>query len=961
MDGLKPNLINHELAIYKQTSQLKRYLKVIPNLLFTNYRDFILFQNGEEILNSTLIGKDEKKLKSQNIEKTKRLIEVFFGTTVQYIEKTEKLSIVLAKHTRYLYEELLDLWNTNTQSPFKEKLKGLYHLFLKTLIEDLKHVDFIDAYAQTVTYGLLLAALTAEKKIDKSNFIDYLPKSLSILEEIFSLLRFSNIPEGISWIIDKLFSVLNHTDYTEIQKELSFVSQKGEEDPYIYFYENFLKAYDPSKRVEKGVYYTPAAAVHFIVKISQQSLINDFKKTGLNDDGISLLDFASGTGTFLLEAYKVALEQVDKGQKNNFIRSNLLHNFFGFEYLVAPYTVSHLKLTNYLKETGFVFKQNDRARVYLTDTLDDTHYQRNPLFPYISDEGEQATEIKLEKKVWLILGNPPYSNFSKNKKPFIQTLISAYKKDLNEKNINLDDDYIKFIRFAQCKIEGAKYSYQKGKNTINGQMKGAGQGMISIITNNSYLEGITRRFMRRSLYETFDKIYILNLHGNSNIGEPDKNIFDIRIGVSIVLFVKMPKALKEKEVYYFSTLNHEILTRQNKFNFLYNNDLETIHWKRLYPKKPYYWFIEKDFSNQKRYDKGWKLNDIFDVYSSGVKTERDEVAINFTKADLEKKLFDLENLTTEDFRYKYNLPADGRDWSIKYAKQKTFPLDKNNFNSIDYRPFDYRFTYINEKSKGFVAYPRYNVMKHFINQNNIGLLFPRNWSHYKKWSAALVSNKISDIHLIGSQSYIAPLYIYNGNGDSDENGNCYLFKDNTKKDNFTKDFRKFIKTQNLKAYSPEQILGYIYAILFSETYRLNYFEFLKIDFPKIPFPKDPFIFKKLSKLGEELIENHLLKQTYRLSAMPIFAVEGDDKVDDFYHDDKKERLYINKNQYFEKFSQAVWLYEIGGYHVFEKYLKARKGLPLAYEQINHLKKMAASIKQTIEIQKNIDTLCKSWV
>ena len=333
----------------------------------------------------------------------------FFNSKIQQIEKTEKLSILLAKHAQYLHDELLDLWNSSEKSQFKEKLKGLFDLFSRTLIEDLKPSDFIDAYAQTVTYGLLLSALSATKKIDKYNFIEFIPKSLSIFEEIFGLLRLSNIPDGIAWIIDKLLIILNNTDYSQVQKELSFAYKKGREfeDPYIYFYENFLKAYNQEKRVEKGVYYTPAAVVQFIVKAVQQSLIKDFQKSGLDDDNISVLDFATGTGTFLLESFKTALENVDKGQKNGFIRNNLLENFFGFEYLIAPYTIAHLKLTKFLTEEGYKFEQDDRTKVFLTDTLDDAYYQRNPLFPYISDEGEQATKIKLEKKVWVVLGNPP--------------------------------------------------------------------------------------------------------------------------------------------------------------------------------------------------------------------------------------------------------------------------------------------------------------------------------------------------------------------------------------------------------------------------------------------------------------------------------------------------------------------------------------------------------------------------
>ena len=663
----------------------------------------------------------------------------------------------------------------------------------------------------------------------------------------------------------------------------------------------------------------------------------------------------------LLETYKTALENVDRGQKNQFIRNNLLTNFFGFEYLIAPYIVAHLKLITYLTEEGFKFEEEDRVKVYLTDTLDDTHYQRDSLFPHISDEGEEATKIKLEKKIWVVLGNPPYSNYSKNKKPFIQTLIKDYKKELNETALNLDDDYIKFLRFAQAKIEEKKYSYEKNNNTINAKIEGPGQGIIGVITNNSYLDGIAHRTMRRSLLNTFDKIYIINLHGNSNIGEPDKNVFDVKIGVSIALFIKTPQPLKSKEVYYYSTLKHSLLKRPEKDDFLYANDLQSIKWTKLKPEAPGYWFVDRDLTHQKDYNKGWGLNKIFKVYSSGIQTKRDKITITFTKQKLEDILLDLEKLSEDEFSRKYKLPPDGRDWKVSIVKQKTIPIKEEYFNVIHYRPFDYRYTYMSGKTKNFVAYPRYNVMQHFIKKENIGLIFPRNWDQYAMWSAPFVTDKITDIHLVGSQSYIAPLYIYNTNGEYDQNGNGFLFRDKEKKDNFTKEFRLFLKRQNLKNYVPEQILGYIYAIIFCPTYREKYFEFFKIDFSKIPFTKDLKVFEKMSTLGLELIEHHLLKRNYAQKEKPVFVVDGDNKVDGYFYDEKKQRLYINKVQYFERFPQSVWEYEIGGYQVIDKYLKSRKKLCLTYTEVEHVKKVSVSLSKTIELQKNIDELCMSWI
>ena len=951
---------------YLNSNQLQRYLTVIPNLLFTNYRDFMLFRNGEILLEASLAAESRWATSSRPMVTVADLLNEFFDAKFQQIERTEKLSVVLAKHARFLNNELLELWDSNDNSTFKQKLKALHRLFLDTLIDDLKPADFIDAYAQTVTYGLLLAALSADKKIDKYSFIQFIPSTLHIFEEIFSLLRLGNIPDGISWIIDKIFVILNNTDYGQVQKELSFGNQKTAspetlaEDPYIYFYENFLQAYNNEKRVEKGVFYTPAAVVHFIVKATQQALVKDLKKSGLDDESVSLLDFASGTGTFLLEAFKTALQNVDTGQKNNFIRHQLLKNFFGFEFLIAPYTISHLKLTNYLKEEGFEFSGDDRAGIYLTDTLDDAHYQRNPLFPYLSDEGEQATKIKLEKKLWVIVGNPPYSNFSKNSRPFVHALIAAYKKGLSERKINLDDDYIKFIRFAQSKIEGIKYAYKKGKNSINGEIKGAGAGIVGIITNNSYLNGVTHRQMRKSLLDTFDKIYIINLHGNSIIGEPDKNVFDIQVGVSIVIYIKLEKPLKQAEVHYFSTLDNGILRREEKYNYLYNNDLDSVKWKKLKPKAPYYWFVEKDFTHQKKYDKGWSLNEIFKVYSSGIQTGKDDLVIDFEKEKLAHRIKEvLTDKNEPKIREKYKL-KDTSGWQLKRFKKSKYSDKK--IAQVTYRPFDFRYIYYDNFS---MKRDRKAVLQHFRNNNedfeNLGLVFPRNWSSYSKWTGALVSSYIADIHLVGSQSYIAPLYIYNSNGGYDENGNGYLFKDETKKDNFTKEFREFLKKKKLQDFSPEKVFAYIYAVMFSGIYREKYFEFFKIDFPKIPFTSDLKIFEKLSAFGLQLIDNHLFRINYSRKETPTYAVEGNDKVEKIAFKATEKRLFINETQYFENFQQEIWAFEVGGYQVFDKYLKARKGKTLSYNEINHIKKTAASIKRTLKIQQKIDDLCKMWL
>ncbi len=941
---------NDSLDKYIETEQLKRYLSVIPNLLFTNYHDFILFQDGEPVLNSTLLMKGEKSLQKSNIEKTKQVIDEFFNSSFQLIKKPEKLSKILARHAKFLRTEFTIIINTDTNNGFRKKLLGLYDLFKTTLIEDITKDEYIDAYTQTVVYGLFLAGLNADtQQINKYNFTKFIPKSLNIFHEVFNILQLSNLPESIEWIIDKMLMVLNNIDHKELQKELSFINptltEIDKEDPYIYFYENLLTEYDKTIKFDKGVFYTPVSVVKFIVSSVGDILRNDFNKTGYSDENITMLDFATGTGTFLLETYKESLQEVDKSLQTKFIKERLLKNFFGFEYLIAPYAVAHIKLIQYLKENNYKFSQNDRIPVYLTDTLDDTSYKEVGLFPYLSEEGKIANRIKMEDKIQIILGNPPYNNYSRNNKPYIKNLIKDYKKGLkNERNIrNLNDDYLKFIRFAQAKIEGQKYNYTQNKNLFSGEIKGAGKGIVGIITSNSYLNGITHRRMRESLLETFDKIYIINLHGNSRRQEGDKNVFDIQAGVSIVLYIKLEQPLKSKKVYYFSTLENNLISREDKFNYLNNNNIDTIKWTKLKPQSSNFWFIYTDLSNEKDYNKGIKLTDIFQEYGSATESGYDGLLIDRNKINLIERIKYSIDKPENEVIEKYKLKKEMANWNLKKHQKAKYSNDK--IIQVGYRVFDKRWIFYDNK---VLARSRVVIMKHLIDKENIVLVFKRQMQN-KNFKNAFVTETIIERSFLESGfggAYVAPLYVY----ENDE-----------KISNFTKSFSQFINKQYKKTPEPEQIFNYLYSILYSKTYRTKYNEYLKSDFPKIFFTEDEQIFYKLSKLGHELIQNHLLKINYKPDILPTLHGEGNLKVENINFNEKENKLYINKQQYFDKITRAIWNYEIGSYNILQKYLNYRKKTELNFDEINHLKKAVISINKTIELENKIDKLCSAWI
>ncbi|MGC8483926.1 MAG: N-6 DNA methylase, partial [Thermodesulfobium sp.] len=566
---MKPIGTNLERIIEKdnpswETKQLQRYLKVSPTLILSNYTDFVLFQNGIKVKTVTLFDIKDKSLSADKIAKTIELFDSFFLSKPQEVTSPEKLAVLLAERTKIFKDLIKEVVDSSETSQFKERLvgaNGLYSLLKETLIDDLTLEEFADAYAQTITYGLLLSRLNSSTAIDERNAFNFIPKSVGALRELFKTIEIEGIPQNISWIINAIIDILNDVDKSKFENILSFKKTYNYEDPYVYFYEKFLAEYDKAKRKEKGVYYTPIPVVRFIVNSIDKLLKDNFRVDGLKDSEVTVLDFATGTGTFLLESFKKAIDDTDIGSRPSLIKEHLLKNFYGFEYLIAPYAIAHLKLSQFIQDNGYMLSDEERINVYLTDTLDNDIHKRYALFPKISEEGVEAYEVKQKKPILVVTGNPPYSNFSRNNKPWIIELIKTYKEGLKERKINLNDDYIKFLRYAQWKIE------QTGK------------GIVGVITNNSYLDGITHREMRHKLLQTFDKIYILNLHGNSNKREKDENVFGIMVGVAIALFVKLDKPAKEKEVYYYSiTEDGKLIKREEKFDFLLKHDYSNVDW-----------------------------------------------------------------------------------------------------------------------------------------------------------------------------------------------------------------------------------------------------------------------------------------------------------------------------------------------------------------------------------------------
>lgn len=925
--------LNDNLDNYLKTEQLQRYLPIIRNFILTNYNDFVLFRDGKEVLRKRLFNISDKKLEIYNINSVNEILNQFFTLPVEQITTPERLSSLLSLRTKYLKESVKEYWSEESSTIYRKKLQGLFDLFKDTLIEDIEEDEFFDTYSQTITYGLFLSKLNVNGSIDKRTSFLYIPKTLGVIEEIFELFKLTDIPDTISWIIDDIIEILNIVDIENLKTNLSSNKEYDYKDPYVYFYEQFLYKYDKEKRKSMGVYYTPIPVVHFIVHSIEKILQRDFDKTGFDDEDITVLDFATGTGTFLLETFKTTLEKIDKDLRIHFIRERLLKCFFGFEYLISPYTICHLKLTQYLDEYNFHFRDDERIGVYLTDTLDNKNYFANTLYPNISNESIQSYDIKIEKPIMIVMGNPPYNIHSRNKKEFILGLLKDYKKGLGEKKSNIDDDYIKFIRYGQWKIDTS------------------GNGILGVITNNSYLDGITHRVMRKHLLSSFDKIYICNLHGHEI--DDDENVFNnIRLGVSIVLFVKLTNSLNKKEVYYFSTKTNGLLKRDDKFEFLRKTNYEDINWTKIEPSSPNFWFVPKKYELENEYNKGWGLNDIFDVFGSGVKTDRDSLFIDYDKDLLKNRIEKLLSGNFDDeFIQKYGVANSSSYRLIDKISDKTFTID--NIIPIHYRPFDRRWCYY---QKGLTSRPNVKVTKHIINKENLGLISVRQYIEDKIFNYCFITNIVPDIRITVSNrgtGYLFPLYVY----FEKDKGSMFRAKNG----NFQSKFLKKLKEKYGEEYSAEEILGYIYGILHSPTYRINYSEFLKTDFPKIPLVANTRNFKNISKLGTEIIHHHLLTQQYPKKELPMFIGEGDFLVDNISYDSDRGKLYINKKQYFQKIPPEIYNFEIGGYSVLQTFLKYRRGKYLSISEISMIKNMSISLLFTQKQMERIDEVTKDWI
>lgn len=970
--------------LYKE--QFDRYKQSLNNLIITDYLTFQLFIDSifvtsiciGEVHGNKIIGNPE------NFSGFTDLIKNFCIYSGQTIKSASKLSKMMAAKARLLtnvIEKALDpaISGENVVSePENINLHNQFESFKQILIHDITPKTFADIYSQTIAYGMFAARLNDPTldSFSRQEAAELIPKSNPFLRKLFQYVAGYDLDDRIKWIVDALADIFRATNVEELLKDFGKSTQQH--DPIIHFYETFLSEYDPALRKSRGVWYTPEPVVNFIVRAVDDILKSEFGLSqGLADTSkikikvpssgggkpiekevhrVQILDPAAGTGTFLAEVIKQIYQKFEgqQGIWSHYVDEHLIPRLNGFEILMASYAMAHLKLEMLLKETGYQSNKEQRLKVYLTNSLEEHHPDTGTLFAnWLSTEANEANYVKRDTPVMVILGNPPYSGESSNKGKWIMDLMEDYKKEpggnekLNERNPKwINDDYVKFLRYGQYFIE---------KN---------GTGILAFINPHGFLDNPTFRGMRWNLLKTYDKIFTADLHGNSKKkevaldGSADMNVFDIMQGVSINIFVKsgMKKSKELDRVFHFDLYGK----REMKYEFLFKNSLDTISFEELPNVSPNYFFVRKDFEDQKIYNKGFSVDELFILNNVGIVTSRDSFVIDDDKTVLTDRIIDFFQLSKGDIQKEYQL-KENTNWKINEVKQKAITFDANSISKVSYRPFDDRFIYYNND---FIERSRTEVMQHFLRGPNTGLNLCKQFKTGENYVHVFISNKIIESSYVSNRTSeitsIFPLYLYPVDKDQqsiDHHGertpNMNLEIVNQIAINLGLTFTSEKGTSS-GTFAPIEILDYIYAVLYSPTYREKYKEFLKIDFPKIPYPEDSGTFWRLVKLGGELRQIHLLESPIVEKYITRYPMTGSNVVVKVKYDSLKVR--INDDQYFDHVPHVAWEFYIGGYQPAQKWLKDRNGRVLSFEDIQHYQKIIVALVETDRLMKEIDKI-----
>lgn len=969
----------NDLAGRKENKeQFDRYKQSLDNIIFTDYLDFWLYRDGEFVDSVRLaeLKGDRIVLVAENEAKFVSLINHLASGQPQKITSSKKLAEIMAGKARLLADVI---GKSLTQDIDEQgEIYGQMCAFKEVLMHDITPEQFADIYAQTIAYGMFAARLhdKTPDTFSRQEAASLIPRTNPFLRQMFQYIAGYDLDERVAWIVDDLAEAFRASDINKVMA--GYGKRTRQQDPMIHFYEDFLSAYDQRLRKNCGVYYTPQPVVNYIVRAVDEILQSEFGlPMGLADTSktkvkalnqkvkksdkdtyevethkVQILDPATGTGTFLAEVIH-AIHDKMKGQQGmwqSYVEKHLLPRLNGFELLMASYAMAHLKLDMVLAETGYEANSNERLRVYLTNSLEEHHADTGTLFANaLSNEANQANHIKRDAPVMVVIGNPPYSAISDNNFDWIMRLIEDYKYvngvHFNERKHWLNDDYVKFIRLGQSFVDKNK------------------EGVLAYINSHSFLDNPTFRGMRWNLMQSFDKIYIIDLHGNSKKkevcpdGSKDENVFDIQQGVSINIFIKNGKKRKGElaEVFHYDLYGK----RQDKYDYLTGNGFADTPFRRLEPNEPFYFFVPRDESNRAEYERGFRMDEVFPANTTGIVTMGDSFAVANSQEELKRRLeYFLEtNFTPAKLTQEYSLGKNYADFIL--ASKANLKIETPSIARFNYRPFDVRYTYFDNR---ILWRPRTLVMRHFTLGDNVGLIFSRqaitnNWSHIQ------VTTSMPDNRVHYSNKGIpmcAPLYLYSVDKQLDSairqpNLNVEIVGQIADKIGLQFEAEQ---SGNEGTFAPIDLLDYIYGVLHTPSYREKFKEFLKTDFPRIPYPADASEFRRMAKVGGELRRVHLMEAP--LPMVTEFNVAGSNIVEAVKvtngNGDGLCKVWINAEQYFDNVPRVAWEFYIGGYQPAQKWLKDRKGMTLDFEHIMHYQYIVSALCKTHELMNKIDNI-----
>jgi hypothetical protein len=921
-------------------------------------------------------------------------------------------------------------------------LTRLMRAFQTSLVHDLDPDGFADVYAQTIAYGLLSARIADPEALTADDLAGHMRTNPLLRDLMQTFLHAGGGGQSVGGAaidfdelgVSEVVDLLNKTNMEAVLRD--FGDRNPKEDPVIHFYELFLKEYDEKQRLKRGVFYTPRPVVSFIVRSIDDALRTDFNlEDGLasivtwgelaSRDGLTLpdgvdatepfvqvLDPATGTGTFLVEVIDVvyrtmAKRWADQGNSsrqidslwNEYVPEHLLPRLYGYELLVAPYAIAHLKIGLKLQETGYRFASDERARVFLTNSLEsarDQPGQLQLLVPALALEATAVNEVKENRLFTVVIGNPPYSLMSANLGPEQRRLIDPYRYvagvKISERGAlqlekNLQDDYVKFFRLAQNLIDRSTY------------------GIVGLVTNHAYLDNPTLRGMRSSLLMTFPMARVLDLHGNTKRrevvpdGGVDKNIFDIQQGVAVSVFAR-PQGASAGRVWWGELWG----TRERKYDELSQETQVTLAATPISSLPPLYLLHDRDEDLSREFESGMALDEIFVLFSTGVATARDKLAIQFTADELQSVVAGFLAGSPEDARARFSLGPDTNDWRVDLARRDLTRdgAPDQRFTRILYRPYDWRMTYYSGQPRGFHTNPRWPVMQHLLGLENTALIATKSVEGGQRYSHALATRTIADHHSVSIKevNYVFPFLTSTSSPDADTaQRNLWISTDggsNQVNPNVSVEFLGRLK-DSLASFDgstqadsvPDAIDGlmYVYAILHSNSYRARYAQALRTGFARIPIPGSRTLFGTLAKAGRQLVQLHELEGPVAsllvrfdkelggwvcdgptdIAAVRSLSMRGPQQPTVADVAWSANTVWLDADRHgrpkgggsgggFQGVAEEVWTYRVGGYQVCEKWLKDRKGRTLSTDDIAQYLRIVLAIAETIRLVSEIDQL-----